>query len=1016
MINRLFILLISILAGVTCLAQEYTFKHLTNADGLLSELRLSMAEDRFGRLWISSDEGLTVFDGYEMNYYTKENGSGLLFNFLDQVFCDSKGTIWISGQEGLQYKKENEKLFKELTYADSSIKKALICGQTSEGNLLLASGKYCYIIKDDKSVTILEKLSKLVETRSSPVDVRQLKNDEWLFCLPQNIVLANIKQQKIIKSFSYTDPTGVCKINDTSFITGSYSKDTIAIVNTNTGKITPINNWKSNTGMPMGGYMSGITAIGNSRYAVGSRYFGLYIIDVKDSSYEHVVSNPAIASSLRSNFLQSLFYTSDGTLFINAPGLSYTRVKPQPFKSLTVFTNEKGIVFKGSAMCFTEDADKNFLWIGTNKYLVKWNRETGLCNYYTYLSDKAAVQKLRTIRRVATDAKNRIWAVGFGAGLGMLKPDGTFKYFVADSAGKNAALPGNEIYGLTKTRGNQFLISSNGGFCFFDPLTEKFQTFYEHPKLKPIAGSITLYATTDTQDNIWIGNRTGLYCYNKKLDSLIKIKLPKSASTKFIFTIAQDSSGNIYAAGRHGVYVISKGSYSVERNITKNDGLQGEYILGLLCDGDNNIWISGNRGLARYNYKKNSVEAFGAGDGVLQGNHKIAAYYKSPENEIFIGCEDGFNYFFPDKVRPQQYPLKVFNTSIQIADSLIMISGKVDLSLPGEYSTVAINYLTVDFNMAGFIQYRYKLIGFDTGYVYAGRQRQARYTNLPAGNYSFVAEASLSGNTWYAGNEPLEFTIAQVFWKQWWFILLIAVLAISAVYSIYRFRVQQIRNKVKLRSDYEIKLNELENSVLRTQMNPHFIFNSLNTINAFISSNDRHQAHQYISKFSKLVRLTLDHSREKRITLNEEVRIVTLYMQLEKIRFSNCFDYEIDTGGIDTEIFEVPPMIIQPFIENAILHGLLPKKTDGFIKISMYNKITHILCIVEDNGIGRHASAVLKAKSFFERKSHGMDITIKRIDLFNSAYHQTLPLKIIDLYDHNNEPAGTRVEIALACE
>lgn len=345
-----------------------------------------------------------------------------------------------------------------------------------------------------------------------------------------------------------------------------------------------------------------------------------------------------------------------------------------------------------------------------------------------------------------------------------------------------------------------------------------------------------------------------------------------------------------------------------------------------------------------------------------------------------------------------------------------MISGKVDLSLPGEYSTVAINYLTVDFNMAGFIQYRYKLIGFDTGYVYAGRQRQARYTNLPAGNYSFVAEASLSGNTWYASNQPLEFTIAQVFWKQWWFILLIAVLAISAVYSIYRFRVQQIRSKVKLRSDYEIKLNELENSVLRTQMNPHFIFNSLNTINAFISSNDRHQAHQYISKFSKLVRLTLDHSREKRITLNEEVRIVTLYMQLEKIRFSNCFDYEIDTGGIDTEIFEVPPMIIQPFIENAILHGLLPKKTDGFIKISMYNKITHILCIVEDNGIGRHASAALKAKSFFERKSHGMDITIKRIDLFNSTYHQTLPLKIIDLYDHNNEPAGTRVEIALACE
>lgn len=1008
--------MIPLLAGITCFAQEYTFKHLTNADGLLSELRLSMAEDRYGRLWISSDEGLSVFDGYEMNNYTKENGSGLLFNFIDQVYCDRKGTIWISGEGGVQYKEENKNLFKELTYADSSIKRASICGETTDGDLLIASAKYCYLVKDYKSVSILGKLSALVETGFARLDVQHFKNDQWLFCLPKKIVLADIKQQKVIKEYNYSSPLGTGKINDSSFITGSYLKDTIAIINTNTGIVTPINNWKNTTGIPMGGFMSGITKIGDNKYAVSSRYFGLYFIDTKDSSYEHLLSNPAVASSLRSNFLKGLFYTSDGTLFINEPGLSYTRIKPPLFNSQTVLTNEKGVVYRGAAMCFTEDADKNFLWIGTSKYLIKWNRKTGLCNYYSYLSDKEAIQKLRTIRRVITDSKNRVWAVGFGAGFGMLKPDGTFKYFVADDAKKNTSLPGNEIYALTKTKDNLFLISSSGGFCFFDPLTEKFQTFYDHPKLKSIAGSLTFYAATDTHDNIWIGNRNGLYCYNKQLDSLIKVKLPDSASTKFIFTIAQDSSGNIYAAGRNGVFVIPKNSYSVERNITKNNGLQGDYILGLLCDRDDNIWISGNRGLARYNFSKNSVEAFDAGDGVLQENHKIAAYYKSPENEIFIGGEDGFNYFFPDKVSPQKYPLKVVNTSMQLADSIIMLSGKVDLSLPSNYNTVAINYLAVDFSMAGFIQYRYKLIGFDTGYVYAGRQRQARYTNLPAGDYSFIAEASLSGTTWYASNEPLKFTIAQVFWKEWWFIGLISLLVVTVFYSIYRFRIKQIRSEVRLRSDYEIKLNELENSVLRTQMNPHFIFNSLNTINAFISSNEQHQAHQYISKFSKLIRLTLDHSREKRITLNEEVQIVTLYMQLEKIRFDNRFEYEIDTSGIDTEFFEVPPMIIQPFIENAILHGLLPKKIDGFIKISMYNKGTHILCVVEDNGIGREAAAALKSKSFFGRKSHGMDITIKRIDLFNSGHHQTLPLKIIDLYDKNNDPAGTRVEIALACE
>src|SRR5262249_12530860 len=154
----------------------------------------------------------------------------------------------------------------------------------------------------------------------------------------------------------------------------------------------------------------------------------------------------------------------------------------------------------------------------------------------------------------------------------------------------------------------------------------------------------------------------------------------------------------------------------------------------------------------------------------------------------------------------------------------------------------------------------------------------ARYTNLPGGSYSFIVEASANGKEWYAASSVLSFTIQEVFWKTWWFIAICVLSIATAVYILYRYRVQQVRREAKLHYDYDIKLNELENSALRTQMNPHFIFNSLNTINAFVNSNERMQANQYISKFSKLIRLTLDHSRQKRITLQDELNIVTLYM------------------------------------------------------------------------------------------------------------------------------------------
>jgi len=1007
----LFFLLLNL---TTLQAQEFSFRHLGIADGLLSEQRITMAEDNIGRLWIASDEGVNVFDGYEITSYTKENSSGLLQNLVHQIFCDSAGTVWISTTSGIQYKQQDASAFKTLTDTSKTTGTALFFGETTDHDILILTRNASYTVNKKYEFKKLEQLTAVLSKYNYPLSLCNFSGDQWLAGYESKVVLFDARQQKIIKEFDYNNAWTICKKDDSTFLAGSFVRDTVSLINIHTGKMAVINHWKGvNTNKPIDGYVGEIKQIDKDRFVLASRYFGLYIINVKDSSFQNIVHDPGNASSLKSNSLRKIFITKDKTLFVSVPGISYTSLVAPQFKSMTALTDNNGEKYKGVINCFMEDDEKN-IWIGTNSHLAKWNRQTNTCRYFSYHIKDNSPQNLRTIRAIAFDKKNRLWTGVFSAGIAMLKPDGSYKKIFPGSVRTNNTLPGSEILAITKAKDGRFIISCNGGFCFFTPETEQFETFYNHSKLKPVAGSVTYYAMQSNEGDLWLGHRTGLYCYNVKMDSLIKIDLPKETINKLIFSIAEDSTGNMYAAGYNGVYKIPTGQYTVETVIDKAKGLESDFAVGLICDETNKVWIVGNRGLARYDPITNLLEKFTAEDGLLQSNHKFFSYYLSPSHEMFIGSEDGFNYFYPSQIKYKPYPLKVFITGLQLADTLLTTSSFNDLRLSAYNNNLSINYLSVDFRLAGLVMYRYKLTGFDTTYVNAGTQRQARYTNLPAGKYSFVAEASVNGKEWYATTTLLNFTIQQVFWKTWWFISLCILFIAIAVYMLYRFRIKQVKKEAQLHSDYEIKLNELENSALRTQMNPHFIFNSLNTINAFINSNDRIQANQYISKFSKLVRLTLDHSRQKRITLYDELTIVTLYIELEQIRFEKCFDFNISIGDIDTNVTEVPPMIIQPFVENAILHGLLPKKQNGLLKIEIHKNHDHLNCFIEDNGIGRSAAMKMKERSGFNRKSHGMEITVKRIELFNKENNMNLPLKIIDLKNEKDEPCGTRVEIELA--
>jgi LytS/YehU family sensor histidine kinase len=214
----------------------------------------------------------------------------------------------------------------------------------------------------------------------------------------------------------------------------------------------------------------------------------------------------------------------------------------------------------------------------------------------------------------------------------------------------------------------------------------------------------------------------------------------------------------------------------------------------------------------------------------------------------------------------------------------------------------------------------------------------------------------------------------------------------------------------KTKVELQHQATELEMQALRAQMNPHFIFNSLNSINRFILQNNKAQASEYLTKFSRLVRLILQNSQVALIPLESELESLQLYLELETVRFDHHFEFKIIVDDeLDADIIKVPPLIIQPYVENAIWHGLMHKEEKGHLEIELFQEEYSLCCRITDDGIGRNKAAELKSKSASTHKSVGMKITASRIEMLQQKKQLDAHIKITDLILPDGTAGGTEV-------
>jgi ligand-binding sensor domain-containing protein/two-component sensor histidine kinase len=571
--------------------------------------------------------------------------------------------------------------------------------------------------------------------------------------------------------------------------------------------------------------------------------------------------------------------------------------------------------------------------------------------------------------------------------------------------------------------GNMWLSDDIKGLIKWNPQTGQY-VFYNNYLLqgdsKRPTGRLGNFFE-DSHSNIWFQMTNGFGVYIAAGDSIVSFSyaLNEKNSFPFVSSFSEDKTGKVWVSGGDGWlgYALSN---DPEKGIIyklniKNKGVPGS-LLHLATDTHGEVWGFTLTELVKINAGDLSFTTYSFDYGVSEPDFYHFSFL--PSGEMIFGGRNEIIIANPLELKRNKEIPVPYIAEVQVVNQPYDFMGGngSPLKLRYKQNFFSIGFSAVAYTMPKDVKFRYRLKGFDDWTEVAGR-RFANYTNVPGGKYSFQLQAANNEGIWNKKILEMPIRIAIPFWLTGWFRIAVVLLIALGTYSLYRYRVNQLRKKQKMKSEYDKKLANVEMSALLAQMNPHFLFNSLNSIDSYIIRNESKKASEYLNNFARLMRLILQNSRSNYISLKDELEALELYLQMESLRFKNKFSYAIDVDEtLDTCTIVIPPMLIQPYVENAIWHGLMHKTNgeEGKVELILCKSEDNLLCIIRDNGIGRKRAAELKEQKVNNHKrSMGMQITEDRIEIINKLYNINASVHIYDVEDELGGAKGTRVELTI---
>ncbi|MBL86858.1 MAG: histidine kinase [Winogradskyella sp.] len=951
--------------GLLLQAQNPVFVHMSTVSNLPDVEFYDIAEDNQNYIWLAANKGLYRYDGKTYKQFTHPEQKS---NSLFQLKFDTKDRLWCNNIYGQLFYVENNRL--QLFYDASQ----LVNGQLAQFEILENSIRLFTVI----GIFDINKTTKQVTEVFKGMCITNVRDHDSNYTFIINFE-GELKRHRLYK-FGKKKSTKILEITSANRIQSpklfAFKNDVFLIHNNAKGNV-------------------------------------LYVIDKAENTSKKVaipfrLQNETIYNIL--NFDNEYWFLTSSGIFVYEFENELFMFKEQLFSTESV--TDVQIDFNNNYWFITLD---NGVFVSPNLNI----RRVELSTIESKITASLALQ-------------NNHFVLGTN--------DGKLLFYNQNQLLKTLQLPGKKIIGKLyfDAEKEQLIVSINASESFVidlktDKITDVKNRFSVAKTFSKINDSTLFYgnyrqaivykkafnnsekqilkesrvkASVVSGNALFVSYIDGLYKYNCNTFSSEEIQYN---SASLLVNAIANTNGTIWLATQHN------GLLKYEQNTLQPSGIklpENLQINTILSDGWL-LWIGTDSGLFQYHTKTNELKSLSAQDGLNTAVNSLLVL----QNQLVVVLPNGF-YTLPK----QNGLFKSFKTakvrveavSINDRDTLVTRSYK----LPHHLNKIGLKFNSNGFQSNQHVNYQYRVQEIDSSWQNIPLNTHfVNFNSLSSGTYTFELKAQniSAKNPVFA--VPITFVIAKPFWETYWFYALVLLTVFGLIWLYFRWRLQQkeaqrIAEVDKILIDKKITNLRLEN--LRSQMNPHFIFNALNSIQDYIISNEKELASSYLVKFSRLIRMYLDYSQQNEITLEEELNALKLYLELEKVRFEDELEYTISVDNqLKTKQIKVPSLFIQPYVENALKHGLLHKLNDRKLhieaKIIQQNKLE---ITVEDNGIGRAQSEKLKRPNQ-QHKPFATKANEERVHLYKNKLKRDITITTIDLYDENNVAAGTKVVITM---
>ena len=957
------------------ISQTLQFKNITVNDGLLSSTVYCVFQDTKGFIWFATINGVSRYDGKTFENFTADNG--LSDNEVLKIVEDSKGRIWFltyNGKlsyylDGVIYNSNNNKLLKSIE----------------------ASSNFVHFYEDSKKIirisTIDNQMFTITENRVN-IKIEQKNTSKYLlnevlffendddevFAINSSTCYQIKDKLFIIQKLKYY-PVDVRAIHFEKKTKTLYFVSNAGIISMKNGKQTVLKK------LPVELINKGISnlKIFDSKIWVSFLGNGIKVYDLIKNTEDSYLPKKFISSLIRDKE-QNIWISTigDGIYFLSRKAnnfIHYTLNNP--------LTNE--------AVYSVIKDNQNRIWLGLR------NGEFNILdqNKSTVLNPKFVELTYNPIKKLFYNSVLKtVWFIS-DRQIGQLNdvelPPSTSNLTSRKFLISLKSFDFNEI--------GEIAIATSSGLYKYQSKVEKTDFYLANTnEFELLETGRTFNLTYDENNYLWFSQLSGLkvldsknrlYTFSKKLDGL----------NDRINHLFSDRNGVVYAAtSSKGVGVFK--NYKLVRVITTKDGLNSNNCFKTFAK-DNFLWVLTSKGVTQIENPLGEIKAiyYNIDNGLLTNEVNDILV---DNGNIYLATNKGLTKII--KTQNQSYPsdLPLYFKSIIVKGRTIKNTNKL-IELPHGDNSIRINYTAINFEEPNNIIYAYKTKDDDAWIQTPNNFLE--FVSLEPGNYDLQIRAkNLNGN--WSSSIKLSILVATPYYENLFFIFLAVLVLIGLIILSYHEYL-----KIKKKKDDEILVNKskiiaLEQQALQAMMNPHFIFNVMNSIQYFINTQDKGKANQLLTGFARLIRKNMEIVNKSNITLSEEIDYIKLYLELENLRFGEKLKYKLTVDDVlETEEIIIPSMIIQPYIENAIWHGIMPKDVLGHIEINISQERNLLKIIIKDDGVGIDNSLKMKNDGYISR---GMSITKERINLINQLSGNEMNIKI-----NQRLEGGTIVQIII---